>query len=182
MRDLRERDGVAALALEFTILTASRTSETLNATWSEFDTDNALWIVPAERMKGGREHRVPLCERAVAIIVEMRTVKRSDFVFPGARRGRPLSNMAMDVLALRRMGRGDLTVHGFRSTFRTWSAERTNYAREVVEAALAHVIGDKVEAAYQRGDLLEKRRRLMDAWAVYADNRASTGDVIQLRS
>ena len=161
MRDLRERDGVAALALEFTILTASRTSETLNATWAEFD--NALWIVPAERMKGGREHRVPLCERAIAIVREMETVKRGDYVFPGARRGRPLSNMAM-TLALRRMGRGDLTVHGFRSTFRTWSAERTNYPREVVEAALAHVIGDKTEAAYQRGDLLEKRRRLMDAW------------------
>ena len=124
---------------------------------------------------------MPLCERAVAIIVEMRTVERGDFVFPGARRGRPLSNMAM-TLALRRMGRGDLTVHGFRSTFRTWCAERTAYSREVVEAALAHVIGDKTEAAYQRGDLLEKRRRLMDAWAVYADNRASTGDVIQLRS
>jgi integrase len=181
MRDLRERDGVAALALEFTILTASRTSETLNATWSEFDTGNAVWIVPAERMKGGREHRVPLCERAVAIVREMETVEHSDFVFPGARRDKALSNMAMTT-ALRRMGRGDLTVHGFRSTFRTWAAERTNYPREVVEAALAHVIGDKTEAAYQRGDLLEKRRRLMDAWAVYADNRASTGDVILLRS
>jgi integrase len=180
MRDLRERDGVAALALEFTILTAARTSETLNAAWDEFDCDNAIWTVSAERMKGGREHRVPLCKRAVAIVEEMRTVKRGEYVFPGAKRGRPLSNMAM-TLTLRRMGRGDITTHGFRSTFRTWAAERTNYPREVVEAALAHVNADKVEAAYQRGDLLEKRRRLMDAWAVYADNIATTGDVISLR-
>ena len=179
VRDLRERDGVAALALEFTILTASRTSETLNAAWSEFDTGNALWVIAAERMKGGREHRVPLCARAVAIIEEMRTVKRGDFVFPGAKRGKPLSNMAM-TLALRRMERGDLTVHGFRSTFRTWAAEQTAYQREVVEAALAHVIGDKTEAAYQRGDLLEKRRRLMAAWAAFCD-RATVSNVVALR-
>ena len=180
MHDLRERDGVAAMALELTIPTAARTSETLNATWDEFDCDNAIWIVPPERMKGGRPHRVPLCKRAVVIVEEMRTVKRSDFVFPGARRGRPMSNMAMTTV-LRRMGRGDLTVHGFRSTFRDWVAERTAYPREVAEAALAHLNADKVEAAYARGDLLEKRRRLMTAWAAYADDIATTGDVIALR-
>ena len=123
MRDLRERDGVAALALEFAILTATRTGETLNATWSEFDLDNKLWTIPPERMKGGREHRVPLCGRAVAIVKQMRTVQRSDFVFPGAKRGKPLNIMAM-LLTLRRMGRGDLTAHGFRATFRTWATEK----------------------------------------------------------
>ena len=131
-------------------------------------------------MKGGREHRVPLCDRAVAIVEEMQTVRRSDYVFPGAKRGKPLSNMAM-LIMLRRMGRGDLTTHGFRSTFRTWAAERTNHQREVIEAALAHAIGDKTEAAYQRGDLLDKRRRLMDAWAAYCDSRATTGNVVALR-
>ncbi|HZZ26120.1 MAG TPA: tyrosine-type recombinase/integrase [Roseiarcus sp.] len=127
MRDLRQRDGVAALALEFTILAASRTSETLGATWSEFDTDNALWIVQAERMKGGREHRVPLCARAVAIIEEMRTVQRGEYVFPGARRGKPLSNMAM-TLALRRMGRGDIMAFAARSAI-GWQSEPTIRAR-----------------------------------------------------
>jgi integrase len=180
MRDLRERFGVAPLALEFTILCAVRTSETLNADWNEFDLDDKLWTIPPARMKGGREHRVPLCDRAVAIVREMQTVKSGEFVFPGARRGRPLSNMAM-LTTLRRMKRGDLTTHGFRSTFRTWAAERTNHQREVIEAALAHVNGDKTEAAYQRGDLLDKRRRLMDAWAVYCASRAATGNVVALR-
>ena len=180
MRDLRSRYGIAALALEFAILTATRTSETLNAAWPEFSVAHRLWTIPAERMKGGREHRVPLCDRAVAIIEDMRTVRRSDWLFPGAKRGKPLSNMAM-LLALRRMGRGDLTTHGFRATFKTWATERTNYQREVIEAALAHVIGDKTEAAYQRGDLLDKRRRLMDAWAAYCSGRALSGDVVALR-
>ena len=180
MRDLRGRYGIAALALEFAILTATRTSETLNATWSELDLDNKLWIIPPERMKGAREHRVPLCKRTIAIIAEMRTVKCSDFLFPGAKRGKPLSNMAM-LTTLRRMGRGNLTAHGFRATFKTWATEKTHHQREVIEAALAHVIGDKTEAAYQRGDLLDKRRKLMDAWAVYCDSRATTGKVVALR-
>ena len=144
--------------MEFAILTATRTSETLNAAWSEFDLDNKLWTIPAERMKADREHRVPLCDRAVAIVREMKTVRSGDFVFPGAKRGRPLSNMAM-LTTLRRMDRGDLTAHGFRATFKTWATEKTNYQREVIEVALAHTIGDKVEKAYQRGDLLEKRRQ-----------------------
>jgi integrase len=180
MRDLRECDGIAATALEFTILCATRTSETLNAAWSEFDLDNRLWTIPAGRMKGGREHRVPLCDRAIAIVQQMQTATRSDYVFPGARRGRPLSNMAM-LTTLRRMGRGDLTAHGFRSTFRTWAGECTSYQREVIEAALAHANGDKVEAAYMRGDLFDKRRRLMDAWAAYCDSHATTGNVVALR-
>ena len=125
MRDLRERYGVAALALEFAILTATRTSETLNAAWTEFDLDNRLWTIPAERMKADREHRVPLCDRAVAIVQEMQTVRNGDFVFPGAKRGKPLSNMAM-LTTLRRMERGDLTTHGFRATFKTWATEKTD--------------------------------------------------------
>ena len=180
MRALRKRFGVAALALEFAILTATRTSETLGAAWSEFELAEKLWSIRGERMKGGREHRVPLSDRAVAIVQEMQTVRHGDFVFPGAKRGKPLSNMAM-LNTLKRIGRDDLTAHGFRSTFRTWAAERTNYQREVIEAALAHVVGDKTEAAYQRGDLLDKRRRLMDAWAAYCDSRATTGKVVAYR-
>ena len=135
--DLRGRYGVAALALEFCLLTATRSSETLNAAWDEFDGDT--WVIPAPRMKGHREHRVPLCDRARAIVTEMKAIRQGAFVFPGARRGRPLSNMAM-LTTLRRMGRDDLTTHGFRSTFRTWAAERTNFAREVIEVARAHAI------------------------------------------
>ena len=151
----------AARALELTILRATRTSETLNAVWSEFDLDRKLWTIPADRMKADREHRIPLSDRAVAIVRAMQKVRCSDFVFPGAKRGRPLSNMAM-LLMLRRMKRGDLTAHGFRSSFRDWAAEETNYQNHVIEMALAHAIGDKVEAAYRRGDLFEKRRQLMD--------------------
>ena len=179
LRELRERPGVAALALEFAILTATRTSETLNAAWAEFDLDNRLWTIANKRMKGGREHRVPLCDRAVAIVQGM--VKNSDYVFPGAKRGKPLSNMAM-LTTLRRMKRGDLTTHGFRATFKTWATECTHHQREVIEATLAHVIGGKVEAAYQRGDLLEKRRKLMEAWAVFCDSPAETSNVVALRS
>jgi len=185
MRALRKRYGVAALALEFAVLTATRTSETLNAAWSEFDLANKLWIISAKRMKGDREHRVPLCDRAIAIIEEMQTVRASEFVFPGAKRGKSLSNMAL-LTVLRRMERGDLTTHGFRSSFRTWAAERTNYQREVIEAALAHTIGAETEAAYQRGDLLAKRRVLMTAWATFCDGRAVSrrvvgGNVVAIR-
>jgi integrase len=178
---LRQQYGIAALALEFGILTAARTDEVLGASWSEIG--GRLWIVPAERMKGKHEHRVPLCDRALAIVEEMKTVKRGEFIFPGQRRGKPLSNMSM-LATLARMGRDDLTVHGFRSTFRTWSSERTNFPREIAEAALAHTIEDKTEAAYQRGDLLEKRRRLMHAWAAYCERKPAaktTGDVVALR-
>jgi integrase len=171
MAELREREGVAARALEFTILTAARTGEVLGARWEEINFQDKVWVVPPNRMKVAREHRVPLSRAAIAVLKQMQTVRRIELVFPGHRRGKPLSNMSM-LMMLRRMGRSDLTAHGFRSTFRDWAAERTNFPREVAEAALAHVVGDKVEAAYRRGDLFEKRRRLMDAWAVHCQ-RAS---------
>ena len=170
MAELRREPGVAALALEFTILTAARTGEAIGATWAEIDIDKGVWTVPGTRMKAGREHRVPLAPAAVAALrraKEVRTDKaQTTFVFPGSRPGKPLSNMAMSML-LRRMKRADLTVHGFRSTFRDWTAEATGVAREVAEAALAHTIGNAVEAAYRRGDLFEKRRRLMEDWAAF---------------
>ena len=164
--ELRTREGMAAQALEFTILTAARTGEVIRAAWTEIDIAGKVWTVPAGRMKGGREHRVPLADRAVEILDGLPREDGNDFVFIGARAGTAQSDMAMTTL-LRRMGRGDITVHGFRSTFRDWAAERTNYANHVVEMALAHVIGDKVEAAYRRGDLFAKRARLMADWSHY---------------
>ena len=149
MGDLRQREGVAARALEFLILTAARTGEVLAARWSEVDLEGHLWTVPAGRMKGGCEHRVPLSDSVLAILTG--ADRRGDLVFPGQRRGRPLSDMAL-LMLLRRMGKGDLTAHGFRSTFSDWCAEQTNFPSEVREMALAHAVGDKVEAAYRRGD------------------------------
>jgi integrase len=169
MAELRARGGLPARALELTILTAARSGEVLGARWSEFDLPEAVWKIPVERMKARREHRVPLSEAALAVLnklLPMRDILAGDWVLPGAREGRPLSNMAMKML-LRRMGRDDITVHGFRSAFRTWTAEATGYASEVAEAALAHVKGDRVEAAYQRGDFFEKRGRLMADWAAF---------------
>jgi len=165
MEKLHEQQGLAALALQLTILTATRTNETLQAKWGEFDLENKVWVLPSERMKMGKDHRVPLSEPALKILKKLEDAKINDYVFP-SNRGMPLSNMAMLVL-LRRMGRDDITVHGFRSSFRDWCAEQTNYSREVAEAALAHAVGDRVEAAYRRGDLFEKRRQLMDEWARY---------------
>jgi integrase len=161
MAELRKEEGIAAQALEFTILTAARTSEAIAAQRSEVNAREKLWTVPADRMKADKEHRVPLSDRAL----EIASTAANDecFIFPGGRRGRPLSNMAMLAL-LKRMGRGDLTVHGFRSTFRDWAAERANFPNEVIEMALAHAIDSKTEAAYRRGDLFEKRRRLMGEW------------------
>ncbi len=180
MRLLREQKGVAARALEFTILTAARTVEALGTRWDEIDFVAKLWSVPGERMKAAKPHRVPLAPAALQSIRCLQGASDSAFVFPGARRGKPLSNMAMLQL-LRRMGRGDLTAHGFRSTFRDWAAEQTNFPREVCEGALAHTIESKVEAAYRRGELLEKRRTLMAAWAAYCDRPAAdTGKVIEL--
>jgi integrase len=176
--DLRSRDGTSAKALEFLILTAARTGEVIGAQWGEFDLAARVWTVPAARTKSGREHRVPLSNRAVEIVRRMQSRCESDFVFPGRNSG--LSNMSLLAL-LRNMGRA-LTAHGFRSTFRTWAAEQTNFSNEVCEAALAHVIGDKVEAAYQRGDLFEKRRRLMQAWSDFcAKPSRAAGNVTALR-
>ena len=175
LTQLRDQDGIAARALEFAILTACRTSEVLNARWPEFD--GSVWTIPAERTKAGREHRVPLSNRALEILD--RLPRDGDLVFVGAH-GRAL-NVAAMLRALRRMGRQDLTVHGFRSSFRDWAAETTNYPNHVVEMALAHAVGDKVEAAYRRGDLFEKRRHLMDAWARFCSSGpAGSGEVIPI--
>ncbi|MBR1065237.1 site-specific integrase [Bradyrhizobium liaoningense] len=160
---LKERDAVAARALEFAILTAARTNEVLGATWSEIDPDGRVWTIPAERMKAGIEHRVPLGDSAIQIIKGMMCTKQNSYVFYGDRRA-ALSNMSL-LMLLRRMGRNDITTHGFRSTFRTWAAEQTSFPREVVESALAHTVSNKVEAAYQRGDMFDKRRVLMSQWA-----------------
>jgi integrase len=183
--ELRQQEGIAARALEFTILTAGRTNEVLGARWEEF-TDEQIWTVPAERMKGAKEHRVPLSRPALAIVKKMEQSRDGDFVFPGDNPGRPLSNMSM-LMLLRRMGRGDLTAHGFRSTFRDWAGDCTDFPREVAEMALAHTLGDKVEAAYRRGDGFQKRRVLAEAWAMFcgetkakpADEAAAT--VVPLR-
>jgi integrase len=168
LRRVAEQPGIAARLLKFTVLTAARTGEALGARWCEFDLAAGTWTVPAERMKGGVEHRVPISAATQAILTEMAVVCASEFVFPGGRYGRPLSNMAMLVL-LRRMDRSDLTVHGFRSSFRDWASEITHYPSEVVEMALAHVVESKVERAYRRGDLFEKRRELMDDWANFCE-------------
>lgn len=163
---LRDRKAVAAAALEFTILTAARTGEALGAIGCEIDMAASVWTIPAERMKAGREHRVPLPPRALEIVRELHPdgLEAKAFLFPGQKTGRPLSNMAMDML-LRRMDEDAYTVHGFRSSFRDWAGETTNFAREIIEASLAHLVGNKVEQAYRRGDALLKRRKLMEAWA-----------------
>jgi len=180
MTNLRKQEGVAAKGLEFLILTAARTGEVIAAQWSEIDLAKKVWIVPPERMKAGREHRVPLSAAVLAVLEIMRQANLSpDFVFPGLRANKPLSNMAFLQL-LKRMKRGDLTAHGFRSTFRDWAAERTNYPREVAEMALAHTVSDKVEAAYRRGDLLEKRYRMMEEWAGFCAIEIREGNVIQI--
>ena len=167
MKLLRAQPGISARALEFAILTAGRSGEVLGATWAEIDLTGKTWTIPASRMKAGREHRVPLSEPAIALLGEMEKLRISDYVFPGAAARKPLSGMAM-TMALRRMGRGEITPHGFRSTFRDWAAEKTSFSNEVAEAALAHVVGDKVEAAYRRGDLFEKRRAMMEDWGRFA--------------
>jgi len=169
LEKLREQNGISAKALEFTILTAARSGEVLGTRWPEIDFDKKIWTVPAERMKGGREHRVPLSCSALAILKEMSAVKRSDYVFPGTKADKPLSGMALE-MAMRRL-KADATPHGFRSTFRDWAAEETNASHEVCEMALAHTIASKVEAAYRRGDLFEKRRQLMDDWAAFCGQK-----------
>jgi integrase len=182
---LRGQGGIAARALEFTILTAARTGEVIGAIWDEISEVEKVWIVPGNRMKAGKEHRVPLSNPALAILKKLKSNESASdgFVFHGAKRGRSLSNMAM-IAVLRRLGRGDLTVHGFRSSFRDWVAERTNFPSEVAEMALAHTVGDKVEAAYRRGDLFDRRRRIMAAWAKFCGTEQGDGQhkAIALRS
>ncbi len=177
--ELRQREAMAARALEFTILTAARTGETFGATWKEIDLEAALWTIPAERMKAGREHRVPLTPRAVEVLTELAGLgaEPDAYVFPGQKEGRPLSTMAMDMI-LRRM-KVDVTVHGFRSSFRDWSGNETAFPRDVAEAALAHVVGDQTERAYRRSDALEKRRKLMAAWTNFCEPK-KPGNVISM--
>ncbi|MFG1296673.1 tyrosine-type recombinase/integrase [Xanthobacter variabilis] len=177
MAELANQGGMAALALRFLILTASRTSEVTGSTWDEIDLDAGVWVISKARMKAKREHRVALSADAVALL---RAVPREDgnaFVFAGGRKGAPMSNMAMAVL-LRRMERTGITVHGFRSSFRDWAGDHTEFPREVVEAALAHVVGDTTERAYRRSDALERRRVLMEAWASFCAGREAEGNVV----
>ena len=168
MAALRQQDGISVRALEFAILTAARTGEVIGARWGEIDMNNRLWVIPAARMKAGKEHRVPLSEAAMSITKQMDKMRTNDLVFPSARQNRPLSPVA-PLRVLQGMGRDDLTVHGFRSTFSDWCAEGTAFPAEVREMALAHAVGDKVEAAYRRGDLFDKRRQIMDAWARFVN-------------
>lgn len=181
MADLRKREGISARALEFSVLCASRSGEVRNATWAEFDLVGKVWTVPGDRMKAGKEHRVPLSDAAVALLKALPRVKGSDYVFP-APRGGALSDMALTAV-LKRMERDGLTQHGFRSTFRDWAGETTAYPREVIEHALAHQLKDKAEAAYQRGDLLTKRARLMSDWSEYCSKPSKSGsNVVVLQS
>lgn len=165
MRVLREQNGIGARAFEFAILTAARTSEAMGARWEEINLADASWTISADRMKAGRIHRVPLSTPAMSILSSTKGLDPV-YVFPGMKAGFPISNMTF-LMLLRRMERSDLTAHGFRSTFRDWAAERTDYQNEVAEAALAHTIRNQAEAAYRRGDLFEKRRALMEDWAKF---------------
>ena len=166
MSVLSVTNGIGARALEIAILTASRTFEVLGATWKEFDLEKRVWTVPQERMKAGIEHRIPLSESAMKILTALHDGRISDYVFPNLTNGKPLSNAGMSSV-LKRMRRTDITVHGFRSTFRDWAAEKTNTPERIAESALAHRLKDASEAAYQRGDLIEKRQALMTNWANY---------------
>jgi integrase len=173
---LRATESIHALALEFLILTAGRAGEVLGATWDEIDSSAQVWVIPAPRMKAEREHRVPLSARALAILDRMAGIRTGDLVFPGQRRRRPLSNHSFAALTP-----GGATRHGFRSAFRDWCGEETSFPREIAEQALAHVTGDATERAYRRGDALEKRRALMEAWSNYCEPVAA-GNVIPIRA
>jgi integrase len=174
---LRKIDNISARGLEFAILTAARSGEVYGATWSEIDLENRVWVIPARRMKAAREHRIPLCERAFEIVGHLATAQISEFIFPGRKSGKPLSHVAM-AKVLDRMRVEGATVHGFRSAFRDWAGNETHFAREVAEAALAHA-----EQAYRRSDALEKRRKLMDAWAAFCStaNAGENSKVVLLR-
>ena len=181
--DLRTRNGMAARALEFLILTAARSGEIRGMPWSEIDFDAGVWTIPAGRMKMSKEHRVPLSESAIRILREHPHIEGSDLVFPAVRGGM-LSDMTITAVT-RRMDYKDkagkvCVPHGFRSTFRDWAAERTNFPKDMADMALAHAVGDKVDAAYRRGDMLEKRRQMMQAWAEFCDLPAKSGDVVAI--
>ena len=179
MTTLRAQEGTAAHALQFTILTVARTGEVIGAQWNEINLNEKLWIIPAGRMKAGKEHRVPLSGLALVILEKNKPEGEAKGGFVFSKRGKPLSNMAM-IMTLRRMNRGDLTVHGFRSTFRDWAAERTDFPSELAEMALAHAVGSKVEAAYRRGDLFDRRRLIMAEWAKFCGTAADRHKVAHL--
>ncbi len=179
LAELRTRDAMTARALEFCILNVNRTSEVLGARWSEIDRKARVWTIPRERMKGGREHRIPLASRALEILDAVEPLQTGDYIFPGKKAGRPLSPSTLKAY-LAGLKIGDATVHGFRSSFRDWAGETTTFPRELAEAALAHVVGDETERAYRRGDALEKRRKLMDAWAGFLANTKAGGNVVAL--
>jgi integrase len=171
---LRTYSSITARALEFLVLTNTRTNETLKATWDEIDLERRLWIIPGPRMKADKEHRVPLSSRAVELLSELAEIRRSEYVFPGMKLGRPLSQMAL-LMLLRRMGyeQGTVTAHGFRSTFKDWVSECTNLSMEASEIALSHKVANAVEAAYRRGDMFEKRREMMEAWSAFCGSSNS---------
>jgi integrase len=182
MAKLRFEASLSARAFEFLILTATRTGEALGARWDEIDLEQRMWTIPASRMKAAREHRVPLSARAIAILNEMATVRHNEFVFPSAKQGRPLTRNVLLRLLQRVSDVGFVpTPHGFRSSFRDWTAEATNFPREAAELALAHAVGDAVERAYRRGDLFEKRRKLMEAWAMCCERNSSSAKIIPLQ-
>lgn len=178
MVDLRTREGTGARALEMLVLTAARSGEIRGATWQEIDLDGALWTIPGERMKGGKEHRVPLCKRVVDMLRELPRMEGTDLVFPGSKK-KPLSDMTL-IAVMQRM-KADAVPHGFRSTFRDWASERTSYPAEMAEMALAHTLTNKVEAAYRRGDLVAKRAHMMEAWAKFcAEEKVETAKVTSI--
>jgi len=178
---LRQQTGVTAKCLEYIVLTAVRLGEAQKATWSEIDLDSRGWVIASARMKSGKEHRVPLSPAALAILKDMHELRHSDYIFPGSRQGYAMGKNQPGKLMKKLMGDAEMTVHGFRSSFRDWAAERTNFPREVAEMALAHAIPSAVEAAYRRGDLFDKRRKLMDAWAAYcAKVEMDAGNVVAL--
>lgn len=181
MADLRTREGMGARALEFAILTAARSGEVRGATWQEIDLSEKIWTIPSARMKAKKEHRIPLTEDSITLLSGLPQLDDTALVFPSSKPNAPLSDMTFTAV-LRRMGRGELTVHGFRSTFRDWAGETTSYPRETVEHALAHQLKDKAEAAYARGTLFEKRRRLMNDWSLYCDKaQGKTAKILSIQ-
>lgn len=179
MAELRNREGHGAKALEFLILTAARSGEVRGARWSEIDLVEKLWIIPASRMKAQKEHRIPLSDAAIKVLTTLTVGEKDEFVFPSTQKDKQLSDMTLSAV-LKRLKKGEFTVHGFRSSFRDWASEKTNHSSEVIEMALAHTIQSSVEAAYRRGNLLEKRRQLMDDWASYCEIRPSQNNVIRM--
>ncbi|MBB3236129.1 tyrosine-type recombinase/integrase [Phyllobacterium endophyticum] len=181
MKNLREREAVAALALEFLILSAARSGEVLNATWHEIDFDERLWNIPGNRMKAGKNHSVPLTPAALMILNRLKTVRTSDYIFPGQRPNRPLSATSIEML-LRRMKQDEITPHGFRSTFRDWAGDETHFPRDLIETALAHRVGDATERAYRRSSAIEKRRALLECWSAYCSGQDVPKNVVALRA